>query len=306
MDIFDEIIQCLQNEKDQYGNVFINRDHLTEFFANVAVRTASAGAARASSGTPAIRTSVSCLSGNRRESSAASSVPPSAAMPGHQEPAASPERRHPAVSNTESQAVSSQRPGPPSPEEVASMDWNQLRQATFRCHGCRLCETRTNVVFADGNEHAELMFIGEGPGADEDAQGVPFVGKAGQLLTKMIAAMQFKREEVYIANIVKCRPPGNRNPTDDEMASCLPYLLRQIELVRPKVIVLLGSVALKGLLNRSGIMRMRGHWLDYRGIMVMPTFHPAYLLRYEAGKKDAWSDLQQVMKVFGKVYRKPH
>ena len=146
------------------------------------------------------------------------------------------------------------------------------------------------------------MFIGEGPGADEDAQGVPFVGRAGQLLTRMIAAMQFKRSEVYIANIVKCRPPGNRNPADDEMDSCLPYLNRQIQLVSPKVIVLLGNVALKGLMKRGGISRLRGHWLDYKGIMVMPTFHPAYLLRYEAAKRDAWSDLQQVMKVFGKVY----
>ena len=298
MDIFDEIIQCLQNEKDQYGNLFVSRDNLTEFFADVPPRSPQSGKTPEQAEMQTSRNSI-CPAGTER--SVPEAVPEySASDPGNRTggiphlPAAAPD----------SPPAAPQREAPPSPETVAAMNWNQLRDAVFRCHGCRLCETRTNVVFADGSEHAELMFIGEGPGADEDAQGVPFVGKAGQLLTKMIAAMQFKREEVYIANIVKCRPPGNRNPTDDEMASCLPYLLRQIELVRPKVIVLLGSVALKGLLNRSGIMRMRGHWLDYRGIMVMPTFHPAYLLRYEAGKKDAWSDLQQVMKVFGKVYRK--
>lgn len=308
MDIFDEIIQCLQSEKDQYGNVFVSSDHLKEFFANVSTSSRPEHSRKPlqQQDTQGLRSSLP-PSGEIRSTHA---VP-------HPEQHSAPlnaqfnsqrrvmEQPHAPVTEAETPAESPQRKDlPPSPEAIAAMDWNQLRIATSRCRGCRLCETRTNVVFADGNEHAELMFIGEGPGADEDAQGVPFVGKAGQLLSKMIAAMQFKREEVYIANIVKCRPPGNRNPTDDEMASCLPYLLRQIELVRPKVIVLLGSVALKGLLNRSGIMRMRGHWLDYRGIMVMPTFHPAYLLRYEAGKKDAWSDLQQVMKVFGKVYKK--
>lgn len=304
MDIFDEIIQCLKNEKDSCGNVFVSRENLTEFFGPSAQRTATA---------PAMQ--------RRRESGTLPPTPvPTPAAPPRTVPeqtrttfAASvseagehPIRREIRRRDADAAGEAAHTPAVPrqTPETVASMNWDQLRCATDHCRLCRLCETRTHVVFADGNEHAELMFIGEGPGADEDAQGIPFVGKAGQLLTKMIAAMQFRREEVYIANIVKCRPPENRNPMDDEMAACLPYLQRQIELVRPKVIVLLGSVALKGLLNRSGIMRMRGHWLDYRGIMVMPTFHPAYLLRYEAGKKDAWSDLQQVMKVFGKVYRK--
>lgn len=300
MDIFDEIIQCLQNEKDQYGNVFVSRDTLAQFFADAPPRAATKTVQIQKQPEPqGTCNAVRSVKDRRTEHRDGGPVPS-----GDFSMNRSAESPLPPLPETTSQQDSPRRMVPPSPEAVAAMDWDQLRHAVFRCRGCRLCETRTNVVFADGNEHAELMFIGEGPGADEDAQGVPFVGKAGQLLTKMIAAMQFKREEVYIANIVKCRPPGNRNPTDDEMAACLPYLLRQIELVRPKVIVLLGSVALKGLLNRSGIMRMRGHWLDYRGIMVMPTFHPAYLLRYEAGKKDAWSDLQQVMKVFGKVYRK--
>jgi DNA polymerase len=168
---------------------------------------------------------------------------------------------------------------------------------------CGLGKTRTNMVFADGNPHAELMFIGEGPGADEDATGVPFVGRAGELLSRMIAAMTFDRAtETCIANIVKCRPPGNRNPADDEAAACIPYLKRQIALVNPKVIVLLGAVPLLYLFNLKGIMKLRGLWLEYEGIPVMPTYHPAFLLRNPPAKKDAWADLQAVMAVFG---RKP-
>ena len=159
------------------------------------------------------------------------------------------------------------------------------------------------MVFADGNPRAELMFIGEGPGADEDASGIPFVGRAGELLSRMIAAMTFDRAtETCIANIVKCRPPGNRNPSDEEAAACMPYLKRQIEMVNPKVIVLLGAVPLLYLFNLKGIMRLRGQWLDYGGIRVMPTYHPAFLLRNPPAKKDAWADLQAVMAEFG---RKP-
>ena len=182
-------------------------------------------------------------------------------------------------------------------------EWESLRTECASCMNCRLGSTRTNMVFADGNPHAELMFIGEGPGADEDATGVPFVGRAGELLSRMIAAMTFDRKtETCIANIVKCRPPGNRNPADDEAAACMPYLKRQIELVNPKVIVLLGAVPLLYLFNLKGIMRLRGRWLDYNGIPVMPTYHPAFLLRNPPAKKDAWADLQAVMAVFG---RKP-
>ena len=144
------------------------------------------------------------------------------------------------------------------------------------------------------------MFIGEGPGADEDAQGIPFVGRAGELLTKMIKAMTFDRSEVYIANIVKCRPPENRNPSDEEAEVCIPFLKRQIELVNPKVIVLLGAVPLKYLMGKTGISRMRGTWMEYKGIQVMPTYHPAYLLRNPGAKKDVWQDLQEVMSVLGR------
>jgi DNA polymerase len=148
------------------------------------------------------------------------------------------------------------------------------------------------------------MFIGEGPGYDEDMQGRPFVGKAGQLLDKMIAAMQFTRAEVYIANIVKCRPDGNRNPMPDEIAKCIPFLHKQIEIIRPEAIVCLGATAAKALLNTdNGISRLRGKWCSYQNIPVMPTFHPAFLLRQESAKREAWQDLKLVMARFGKLPR---
>lgn len=192
----------------------------------------------------------------------------------------------------------------PRTTDFSQLSLDDLSLAASSCTGCRLHPTRHNVVFGEGNPNAELMFIGEGPGYDEDMQGRPFVGKAGQLLDKMITAMQFARSEVYIANIVKCRPPENRNPEPDEAAACLPYLRRQIELISPRVIVLLGSVPLEHLLGQKGIRRLRGQWLEYNNIPVMPTYHPAYLLRYPEAKKETWSDLQQVMKVFGKVHNK--
>lgn len=169
------------------------------------------------------------------------------------------------------------------------------------CARCRLCEKRTQVVFGVGNPEAELVFVGEGPGADEDAQGIPFVGKAGQLLTKMIEnGMGIKRDSVYICNVVKCRPPGNRNPELDEMAVCEPFLIQQLEIIQPKVIVALGKFAAQSLLRtQTPITRLRGNWGVYNGIKVMPTFHPAYLLRNEAGKKDAWEDLKKVMSELG-------
>ena len=179
--------------------------------------------------------------------------------------------------------------------------WPTLAQEVYGCEKCRLCQTRTNVVLGEGDLHAPLMFIGEGPGADEDAQGIPFVGRAGELLTKMIKAMKYDRSEVYIANIVKCRPPENRNPSDDEAAACIPFLKRQIELVQPKAIVLLGAVPVKYLMGKTGITRLRGNWMEYEGIKVMPTYHPAYLLRNPAAKADVWKDLQQVMAYLGKL-----
>ncbi len=156
----------------------------------------------------------------------------------------------------------------------------EIREEIGDCKRCKLCEARTNIVFGVGSPTARMMFIGEGPGADEDAQGEPFVGRAGKKLDQMIAAIALRREEVYIANIVKCRPPGNRDPERDEIATCVRFLYKQIEAIRPAVIVALGAPAARTLLNtRVGITRLRGQWHDFRGISVMPTFHPAYLLR---------------------------
>jgi DNA polymerase len=156
----------------------------------------------------------------------------------------------------------------------------EIRQEIGECTRCKLCEERTNVVFGVGSPKARMMFIGEGPGADEDAQGEPFVGRAGKKLDQMISAIGLDREEVYIANIVKCRPPGNRDPERDEIATCVSFLYKQIDAIRPAVIVALGAPATRTLLNtRIGITKLRGQWHDFRGVAVMPTFHPAYLLR---------------------------
>jgi uracil-DNA glycosylase len=172
------------------------------------------------------------------------------------------------------------------------------------CTKCsELSRCRHSVVFGVGSVSAEIMFIGEAPGADEDAQGEPFVGRAGQLLTKMITAMGLTREEVYITNILKCRPPQNRTPLPDEVTNCLPYVLSQIELIQPKVIIALGATALKALLDvQLGITKMRGHWYTFRDIPIMPTFHPAYLLRNPAAKREVWDDLKAVLEKLG---RKP-
>ena len=175
------------------------------------------------------------------------------------------------------------------------------------CTKCReLSRTRTNVVFGVGDPHAELMFIGEAPGRDEDLEGEPFVGRAGELLTKIIQAMGFKRHEVYIANVLKCRPPENRTPLPDEVVNCLPYLLAQVEAIKPKVIVGLGATAVKALLDvQLGISKMRGNWYNFHGIPIMPTFHPAYLLRNPPAKREVWQDMQTVLAKLGREVPKP-
>ncbi len=168
------------------------------------------------------------------------------------------------------------------------------------CTRCRLHKGRTNLVFGVGNVNADIMFVGEGPGADEDAQGEPFVGRAGQLLNNMISAMGLKREDVYIANVVKCRPPGNRTPEKDECDVCSPFLMRQIEIIQPKVIVALGATAAKNLLAINDSMAsLRGRWYDFRGAKLAVTYHPAYLLRDPRQKAETWKDLQMVMKYLG-------
>ena len=175
-------------------------------------------------------------------------------------------------------------------------NWEQLEESINNCKKCRLCQNRNNIVFGEGNKNAKLMFIGEGPGADEDIQGRPFVGKAGKLMNMAFETVGIDREKVYITNIVKCRPPSNRNPENDEAMSCLNYLRNQVILIKPEIIVLLGSVALKNILGQEyGITASRGKWIEKKGILYMPTWHPAALLRDETKKIDFINDLKEVV-----------
>ena len=206
-----------------------------------------------------------------------------------------PARATPALHATGGRAYALDDKGCGSPEMLA------VREELGECSRCKLAPGRTTLVFGVGNPRAELVFVGEGPGADEDAQGEPFVGRAGQLLTRMIEAMGYRREEVYIANVVKCRPPGNRNPEPDEIEACEPFLRAQLAAIGPKVIVALGKFAAQTLLrDTTPITRLRGRWSEYEGVKLMPTFHPAYLLRSPEEKKKAWDDLQLVMVALGR------
>jgi uracil-DNA glycosylase len=188
----------------------------------------------------------------------------------------------------------------PELEKTATLE--ELREFIGDCKRCKLAPLRTHLVFGVGNPQADLMFVGEAPGADEDARGEPFVGRAGQLLTDIIErGMGLRRTDVYICNVIKCRPPDNRNPESDEVAACEPFLMRQIDLVRPRAIVGLGSFAVQALLKvKTPISRLRGVWQEVRGVRMMPTFHPAYLLRNPGDKRLVWQDIQEVMKLLGR------
>lgn len=185
-------------------------------------------------------------------------------------------------------------------ENARAILWEQTKQDTLSCTKCTLAKTRTKVVFGDGNCKSSLLFIGEGPGADEDAQGLPFVGKAGQLLTQILQATDIDRKDVYITNIVKCRPPENRVPTPEEMVMCDAHLQTQIMLIHPALMVLLGNTPTKWILKTSeGITKLRGRWFDWHGVAVMPMFHPSYLLRNQSSKEGSpkhltWLDIQEV------------
>jgi len=186
-------------------------------------------------------------------------------------------------------------PGRTPPETL-----DTVRDALGDCQRCPLGARRKRLVFGEGNPQADLVFVGEAPGADEDLQGRPFVGRAGQLLTRIIEAMGLKREEVYICNILKCRPPGNRNPEPPEIAACEPFLIRQLAAIRPRIVCALGAVATRALLKTDApITALRGRFQTYRGIRLMPTYHPAYLLRNPAAKKQVWEDVQEMMRVLG-------
>ena len=188
-------------------------------------------------------------------------------------------------------------------EQAGAVLWDECKKRVMACEMCSLAKTRTNVVFGEGNRLSSLMFIGEGPGEAEDETGRPFIGKAGQLLTQILTSVGIDREDVYIANVVKCRPPGNRTPLPEEEASCDKFLQTQILLIKPAIIVLLGSTPAKWILKTTeGITKLRGRWFDWRGISVMPMFHPSYLLRFSGDKKPggpkhlSWLDIQEVRK----------
>ncbi|HVT03717.1 MAG TPA: uracil-DNA glycosylase [Thermoanaerobaculia bacterium] len=201
-----------------------------------------------------------------------------------------------AVSSIAESAVADATPSSGADSDLYAALAAQIKACTL----CRLSTTRTQAVVGEGNLSADLMFIGEAPGRDEDAAGEPFVGRAGQLLTDIIKAMKLTRDDVYISNVIKCRPPENRNPEQDEMDTCRPYIQRQIEMIRPKVIVTLGRFALQTIMQKPlGISTVRGKWLRYGDIRVMPTYHPAYLLRTPSAKKDVWNDMKKVMAELG-------
>ena len=193
-------------------------------------------------------------------------------------------------------------------EKLSGFLWRECRRRANSCNGCALASTRNSVVFGEGDERTELMFIGEGPGADEDDQGRPFVGRAGQLLTQILTAAGIDRKDVYITNIVKCRPPGNRVPLPEETAVCDMFLQTQILLIKPSIIVLLGSSPTKWILKTTeGITKLRGRWFNWRGIAVMPMFHPSYLLRYPDGRRQgspkhlSWIDIQEIKRQWDHV-----
>ena len=214
-----------------------------------------------------------------------------------------------AVSSTGGSVRAAAPSSPPAPGELLSRYPDLEKAASLEevsafigdCKRCKLAPLRTHLVFGVGNPRADLMFVGEAPGADEDARGEPFVGRAGQLLTDIIErGMGLKRSDVYICNVIKCRPLDNRNPEPDEVAACEPFLMRQIDLVRPRAIVALGTFAVQALLKvKTPISRLRGNWHEVRGVKLMPTFHPAYLLRSPGEKRVVWQDIQEVMKLLG-------
>ncbi len=180
--------------------------------------------------------------------------------------------------------------------------WEQIERMIQNCRRCGLCEQRHSIVLGEGNRKASVMLVGEGPGADEDAQGRPFVGKAGQLLDKMFSAIDMRREDLYITNVVKCRPPGNRTPLDEEAKACLPILRMQYRLIAPKIVVCLGATATRHVYDpEARITRVRGQWLEKNGTLFLPTYHPAALLRDESKKKDVWEDLKSIARKYAEL-----
>jgi len=237
------------------------------------------------------------------DSSAAQAPASAAVRPAPQPPSPSSPHAQPNPAHMRPNIGISAAAGPglfESSEKIAGDTLDRIRGDIGDCTRCRLHKARHNIVFGVGNPKAQLVFVGEGPGHDEDIQGEPFVGRAGKLLTQMIEAMSLRREDVYICNVVKCRPPENRLPERDEIATCSPYLMRQLEVIAPKVICCLGACSAQTLLQTNqGISKFRGEWFDFRGAKLIATYHPAYLLRNPNAKGEVWKDLQKVMAVLG-------
>ena len=190
-------------------------------------------------------------------------------------------------------------------ESMPELSWERVEQEIANCNRCGLCQQRHSIVLGEGNRHADIMLVGEGPGGDEDAQGRPFVGKAGQLLDKMFLSIDMRREELYITNVVKCRPPGNRTPEDVEAEACLPILRMQYALIKPKIVVCLGATATRHVYDHEArITRVRGQWMEKNGTLFLPTYHPAALLRDETKKKDVWADLQSIARTYAAMKNK--
>lgn len=271
--LLQDAVRILEAQKQQgRQRVFLNAATRAALFADVAAPAAGTVPAPVTAGAP-LPVVPAAVSGTSATAPAPAPVWPSA------------EAATPEVRETQS---------------MDSYDIATLPGIVAACQRCALhAAGRRQTVFSDGSPQAALMFIGEGPGEEEDIQGKPFVGRAGQLLTKMIEAMHLRREDVYICNIVKCRPPQNRVPAEEEAKACLPYLERQIALVHPKWIVVLGATPLLHLLGMKGITALHGKWQEYRGIPVMPTYHPAYLLRVPTKKRETWDDLKLVMAKMG-------
>ena len=283
MDIFDEIIEVLRLEKEHSEYAYISSDTLKDFYSPITSKQSSIKVHKRSLLNENIYNKGDFADTNDYRQK-------------HEITKETLNIREENISNRYQGSAQS---------SYGQMSMEQLMGAVTNCTKCELCRARTNTVFGEGSYSTELMLIGEGPGRDEDLQGKPFVGRSGQLLTKMLKAMGYERNEVFIANIVKCRPPNNRNPFPNEADACIGYLIRQIEIIKPKVLLLLGAVPMKFILDKTGITRLHGQWFEFKGIKTLPTFHPSFLLRDPRQKKYAWEDLQKVMKVLGKTYSKP-
>lgn len=288
-----EFLSLVQDTKEQLAYFKeLGVERLEQKSLPTALSSAAAMPARA---IPARQSPPASQSSAQSSAYKETNVPPPATSTRHAMPPVEKIAIRPRASSPPSDTLFGDLAAPPVKIQKSNETFEEIWADVGDCTRCPLHQERTHIVHTDGNRKARLMFVGEAPGADEDAQARPFVGRAGQLLTKIIEAIGLKREDVLIGNVNRCRPPGNRPPTPEEASMCKPFLLREIAAVQPEVIVVLGNTAMRNLLDiRQGITKMRGQFQDYHGVKVMPTFHPAYLLRDPSKKKETWEDLKKV------------